>query len=163
MEALGSGLGERLLRPQIVIHDVGRDVLSPTIEGDGPDWRVDPSSSGQVKAGCVSWILDRLSRPEGTLWVNVFAGVHDGRRPAYCPGRYGLDGFEAAVHVSPRLRSLRVLNLCVTYFSDPAGGAAGCPHCLTAQHAPAIRKLGQDPGATARYVEQTYRVLGGRA
>ncbi len=148
----------RLLRPQLVLLDVGTDLLAPKVEGEGADWHVDPASSGGIKAEALSWLLDHLRCPSRTLWVNVFAGEHEARGPAhYCSGRYGLAGFEAAVRMSSRLRSMPLVNICLTYFADSGGEGARCAHCLTERHAAAIRAEGSDREAVIRYLERRYR------
>jgi len=159
LERLPAETRARLLRSQIVLHDVGKDLLNPKIEGEGPDWHIDPASSGGIKAAALSWLLDHLHWPSETLWANVFTGEHDARGPAhYCSGRYGLTGFEAAVRLSSRLRPLALVNICLTYFAD-AGGAARCPDCLTEKHARAIEAEGGDDEAVFRYLERLHGQL----
>ncbi len=159
LERLPTQTRVRLLQSRIVLHDVGKDLLNPKIEGEGPDWHIDPASRGGIKAAALSWLLDHLESPSETLWVNVFAGQHDAHGPAhYCSGRYGLTGFEAAVRLSSTLRRLALVNICLTYFADTSG-AARCPDCLTQKHARGIRAEGDDDEAVFRYLERLYGQL----
>ena len=144
---------KRLLGPQLILYFAKDEVLSPKVEGTGHAWRLRSSPDVEDITTTLNWILAGLLSPSAAIWVNVYAGKHDQFKHEYCPGRYTLTGFEQALQLSPRLRNMRVLNVCLTYF-ETRNGAGCCTNCLTRKYGPDIEIRGGGADALYRYIDE---------
>lgn len=142
----------RLLKPRLVLNHVRDDILAPSVTGEGTAWQVSSTAEVEMKKRTVEWVLDSLLAPEDAIWVNVYAGKHGTTEQSFCPGRYSLTGFEHALHTSPRLKEMVILNICLTYFSG--GDNRGCRDCLTTRYLEEIERHGNGLEGMLRYIDE---------
>ncbi len=155
LDDLPGDLREKFLRPHLVLNHAHDDVLAPQVDGEGAAWALNTSPDIEAKTKTVNWVLSGLKSPETTLWVNVYRGRHDASKPSHCPGRYALSGFKKAVALSPRLKNMSVVNVCLTYFENR--GAERCAYCLTRDYTTEIVRRGGDVGALFEFIDELSR------
>ena len=133
-----------------VINFVGRDWLKMRIEQNGVDWKIAHSNPENKKLALAENILHALVKREQVVWINLAYGTH---RPSadgqiFCNTRYGLTGFLKAIELTPELKNVEIINICMSYFGSRNNKTQRihCRHCVSAQFMDAILKgkIGND-------------------
>lgn len=133
-DGLSGELKERIKSPVGVLHFLGKDFLSMKIEESGEEWNIHGEDESNVKFALVEKLLEGFKSETKSIWINLATGVHrrseDGE--IYCNTRYGLAGFEKIKDLTPHLKNLEIINICLNYFMRTSSSTdmEHCRHCV---------------------------------
>jgi hypothetical protein len=118
-----------------VLYFMGSDWLTLRIDQKGEDWAINHAQIENKKFAIVEKILHRLDKEQKTIWINLAYGKHtpDAKGKIFCNTRYGLTGFLKSIELEPRLKSLKIVNICLNYFREQKdkNKPVHCEHCIS--------------------------------
>ncbi len=134
-EGVDPALKNAILHARAVINFIGADFSKLKVTGHGEDWNIDVSDPTQVRFSFLEIFLSNAEIKERSLWFNLGTGRHvkNSTGEIFCNTKYGMTGFAKAFELTPRLRNLEIISVCLTYLSrDRTGsGSSHCTHCIT--------------------------------
>jgi hypothetical protein len=118
-----------------VLYFMGSDWLTLRIDQKGEDWAINHAHIENKKFAIVEKILHSLDKEQKTIWINLAYGKHtpDAKGKIFCNTRYGLTGFLKSIELEPRLKSLKIVNICLNYFREQKDKSkpVHCEHCIS--------------------------------
>jgi hypothetical protein len=118
-----------------VLYFMGTDWLSLRIDHKEEDWAIDHARMENKKFAMAEKILASFDQEQKTVWINLAYGRHrpDAQGKIFCNTRYGLTGFLRSIELEPRLKNLKIVNICLNYFREQKdkNKPVHCEHCVS--------------------------------